>query len=139
MKALHHIAVCVRDLDSALRVWRDGLGLELVGVEEMPARGIRMAMLHVGDVMIELLQPTSDASEVAGFMARHGEGLHHVALEVDEIDSALRQANVAGMSEVVRVAGAGAGGTRVAFLHPRSANGVLVELVETVPEMNHRT
>ncbi len=130
MKRLDHLAVCIRDLEAALRVWRDGLGLEVVGFEDLPDRQVRVAMLRIGDTRIELVQPLSDASEVSRFLARHGEGLHHVAFAVEDVDGALAAATASGAVALPGAGQAGAGGTRVAFLHPRSANGVLVELVE---------
>ncbi len=130
MKRLDHLAVCIRDLEAALRVWRDGLGLEVVGIEDLPDRQVRVAMLRIGDTRIELVQPLSDASEVSRFLARHGEGLHHVAFAVEDVDGALAAATASGAVALPGAGQAGAGGTRVAFLHPRSANGVLVELVE---------
>ena len=130
MKRLDHLAVCVRDLEAALRVWRDGLGLEVVGFEDLPDRQVRVAMLRIGDTRIELVQPLSDASEVSRFLARHGEGLHHVAFAVEDVDGALAAATASGAVALPGAGQAGAGGSRVAFLHPRSANGVLVELVE---------
>jgi len=134
MKRLDHLAVCVRDLEAALRVWRDGLGLEVVGFEDLPDRQVRVAMLRIGDTRIELVQPLSDASEVSSFLARRGEGLHHVAFAVEDVDGALAAATASGAVALPGAGQAGAGGTRVAFLHPRSVNGVLVELVERGPE-----
>jgi methylmalonyl-CoA/ethylmalonyl-CoA epimerase len=133
MKRLDHVAICVRDLEAALRVWRDGLGLELLGIEEIPARQVRVAMLRAGDTRIELVQPTSDTSEVSRFLERRGEGLHHVAFAVDDVGAALETATDAGAIAVPGAGRAGAGGTRVAFLNPRSVNGVLVELVAAGP------
>lgn len=133
MKRLDHVAVCVRDLDAALGVWREGLGLELISVEEIPERRVRVAMLRLGGVRIELVQPTAEDSEVSGFLARRGEGLHHVALAVDDVEEALSAVARSGAVAAPGAVRAGAGGTRVAFLHPRSMNGALVELVEDVP------
>ncbi len=133
MSRIDHVALCVRDLDAALPLWRDGLGLRLDGIEEVPERKVRVAFLQAGDLRIELVQPTADDSEVSSFLARRGEGLHHLAFAVDDLASALSRAGDAGAAALPGAGKAGAGGTRVAFLHPRTANGVLVELVEGGP------
>jgi methylmalonyl-CoA/ethylmalonyl-CoA epimerase len=130
MNRLHHLAVCVHELEAALPLWRDGLGFVLDSIEDLPERKVRVAMLRLGDTRIELVQPTADDSEVSGFLAKRGEGLHHLALAVDDLDAALSQAVDGGAKAVPAPERVGAGGARVAFLHPRAANGVLVELVE---------
>jgi len=130
---LHHLAVCVRELEAALPLWSDGLGFVLDSIEELPERRIRVAMLRLGDTCVELVQPTADDSEVSAFLAKRGEGLHHLALAVDDLDAAFSRALDGGATAVPGAGRAGAGGARVAFLHPRATNGVLVELVEDGP------
>jgi methylmalonyl-CoA/ethylmalonyl-CoA epimerase len=99
-------------------------------VEDLPDRGVRVAMLRVGDTRIELVQPLSETSEVSAFLAKRGEGLHHLALAVGDVAEARSTACRWGAKPIPSAGGAGAGGARVAFLHPRTMNGVLVELVE---------
>jgi methylmalonyl-CoA/ethylmalonyl-CoA epimerase len=129
MACLAHVAVVVRDLEAALRVYRDALALPLDRVEELPDRGLRVAFLALGGgAHLELIQPLRDDSEVSAFLAKRGEGLHHIALAVDDLASALDGVSEAGLSPLPGAGRPGAGGHPVAFLHPRSTNGVLVEL-----------
>jgi len=130
MTKLDHIAMVVADLDKAVALYRDGFGLELDRIEDLPARGVRVAFLSLGDTHVELVQSLRDDSEIAAWAVRHGEGMHHVALAVSDIEAALAGAEAAGASRVKGSEGTGAGGSRVAFLHPRSTAGVLLELVE---------
>ena len=127
---LEHVAVAVSELERGLALYRDLLGLEVSGVEDVPEQGVRAALLRAGDVRLELLQPLSSSSPVARFIDRRGEGLHHIAFEVDDLEAVLRRLRDAGTPLVDEHPRPGAGGTRVAFLHPRAAGGVLVELVE---------
>jgi methylmalonyl-CoA/ethylmalonyl-CoA epimerase len=130
MPDIDHIGICVHDLDAALVAWRDGLGFRIDGVHPLPERGLRVAFLDAGASRVELLASTGPDSEIAGFLARRGEGMHHVAFRVADLDAALDAAQAAGMTPLAGAGRPGAHGGRVAFLHPRSANGVLVELVE---------
>ncbi len=124
------MAVVVRNLDRAVALYRDGLGLDLERVEDLPERGVRVAFLRAGETRIELVQPVRDDAEVSGFLARRGEGLHHLAFRPPDLDGALEASRAAGATPVGNAAGKGAGGTRVAFLHPKTTGGVLIELVE---------
>jgi methylmalonyl-CoA/ethylmalonyl-CoA epimerase len=130
MPDIDHIGICVQDLVSALATWRDGLGFRVEEVRDLPDRGLRVAMLDAGVSRVELLAAAGPDSEISGFLARRGEGMHHVAFRVPDLDAALESARAAGMTVLERGGRAGAHGGRVAFLHPKSANGVLVELVE---------
>ncbi len=129
MKAvLDHVGIAVGDLDASLAFFRDGLGLEVDRPEDVPSQRVRAQFLSTGPTSLELLQATSPDSPIAKFLAKRGPGLHHITLRVDDIASALehlRQRNVVLIDEAPRE---GAGGTRVAFIHPSSAHGVLVEL-----------
>ena len=127
---LDHLGVAVKSLDAALRFYRDLLGLEVQGVEEVPAEKVRVAMLPVGDTRIELLEVTTEDSAVARFIARRGEGLHHVSLRVPDLAAAVARLKAAGARLVNEQPGTGAGGHRYVFVHPQSAGGVLLELVE---------
>jgi len=127
--SLDHVAIVVRDLDRAVALYRDWIGLALERVEDLPERGVRVAFLRAGASRIELVQPIRDDSEVSAFLERRGEGLHHVAFQVPDLARVLSDLGRAGML-VEQEARAGADGTRVAFLHPKRTGGVLIELVE---------
>jgi methylmalonyl-CoA/ethylmalonyl-CoA epimerase len=127
---LDHLGIAVPDLDAALAFWRDCLGLSLEGVEVVESEGVRTAFLDVGDAKIELLEPLDDASVIGRFIARRGPGVHHLCLAVDEIEATLETLDAAGVRLVDRKPRPGAHGKKVAFIHPSSAGGVLVELAE---------
>jgi len=127
---LDHLGVAVKSLDEALRFYRDLLGLEVTAVEEVPSEKVRLAMLPVGDTRIELLEATSEDSAVARFIAKRGEGLHHVSLRVPDLAAAVARLKAAGARLVSEQPGTGARGHRYVFVHPQSAGGVLLELVE---------
>ncbi len=126
---IDHVGLAVRSIAEARRFW-EALGLVVTEIEEVPAEGVRVAMIPCGESRIELLEPTREDSPVAKFLDRRGEGIHHVCLGSDDVpsdDEALREAGY----EVLRPEPTeGAGGSRVQFVHPRSAHGVLVELAE---------
>ncbi|MCS7234366.1 MAG: methylmalonyl-CoA epimerase [Armatimonadota bacterium] len=126
---LDHVAVAVCDLKRALETFQ-ALGLRCEAVEDVPSEHVRTAFLSAGEVAVELLQPTSDLSTVARFLASRGEGVHHVALRIPDLRAALEAAAAAGLSVVPPGPRPGARGRRVAFLHPKDTFGVLVELVE---------
>jgi len=130
---LDHVAVAVRDLHSALQVF-EAVGLRCAHVEDVPDEGVRTAFLAGGEVAVELLQPTSDSGAVARFLNSRGEGVHHLALRVPDLEAALSRATTAGLSVVPPAPRPGARGRRVAFLHPRSTCGVLLELVESAQD-----
>lgn len=129
MRKLDHLGIAVRSIDEARRFW-EALGLEVESIEEVPQEGVRVAMLPLGEARIELLEPTRPDSPVAKFLDQRGPGIHHVCVASDAIDAddaALREAGV----QLLRPAPTpGAGGSRVQFVHPKSAGGVLVELAE---------
>jgi methylmalonyl-CoA epimerase len=127
---IEHIGIATRGLDDALGFWRDALGLELQDVEEVAEQGVRVAMLPIGETRVELLEPTSEASPIAKFLEKRGAGIHHIAVRVDDIGATLRQLKEQGLRLIDEVPRRGAGGCLVAFIHPSSANGVLLELVE---------
>jgi methylmalonyl-CoA epimerase len=126
---VHHVAVVVRDLDAALAFYRDTLGMPLELVLPVPSDQVRIGFLTVGESRVELVQPTSEDTGVARFLASRGEGFHHVCFEVPDVAAALDELAAAGVELIDRAPRAGADGP-VAFIHPRSAHGVLVELVE---------
>ena len=126
---IHHVAVVVRDLDVALGFYRDTLRVELDVVMPMESDGVKIGFLPVGESSIELVQPTRDDTGVARFLANKGEGFHHVCLEVDDLAAELRRLAGQGIELIDNAPRRGAEGP-VAFIHPRSCNGVLVELIE---------
>ena len=129
LKKIDHIAIVVRSIEEALKVYRDALGLPLAHVQEVPEQKVKIAFLPIGDCEIELVEPTAADSGVARFLEKRGEGLHHICFEVEDIEAALRDLAAKGVRLIDRQPRQGAIG-RVAFLHPKSAHGVLIELVE---------
>ena len=130
IKKINHIAIIVPDLDSSLAFWRDTLGLPLTHTEEVKSQESIVAFLPMGDSEIELVQPTTDTSGAAKFLAKRGPGLHHIALEVDNLAEMLMTLKEKGVRLINETPIIAAGGNRAAFIHPESANGVLVELYE---------
>ena len=126
---IHHVAVVVSSIDDALPVYRDLLGLHLETVMDIASDRVRIAFLGVGESKIELVQPTDDSTGVARFLANKGEGFHHVCFEVANLTEALTRLGIEGVELIDSAPRRGAEGP-VAFLHPRSCHGVLVELIE---------
>lgn len=129
IKKLDHIAIVVENLENALGVYRDALGMTVTDVREMPDQDVKMAFLPTGDSEIELLEPLHADSGIGKYLAKRGEGLHHVCLEVDDIDATLADLKARGAQLIDETPKRGAYG-RVAFIHPKGAHGVLVELVQ---------
>ena len=125
-----HIGIATRQIDEALALWRDVLGLEIDSLEEVPAQGVRVAMLPIGESHIELLEPLSQDSPVGKFLEKRGPGIHHIAVRVTDIRASLAQLKEKGTRLIDETPRIGAGGCLVAFVHPSSANGVLLELVQ---------
>jgi methylmalonyl-CoA epimerase len=127
---LDHVGIAVRRLADSLIAWTEGAGLVASTTEEVPSERVRVAFLPVGGSRIELLEPTDPESAIARFIERHGEGIHHICLEVGSIEAVLSRLDAAGVPLIDRVPRPGAGGSRVAFVHPRGLGGVLLELRE---------
>ena len=125
-----HIGIATRQIDEALGLWRDVLGLKIDSMEEVPAQGVRVAMLPIGESHIELLEPLSQDSPVGKFLEKRGPGIHHIAVRVTDIRASLAQLKEKGTRLIDETPRIGAGGCLVAFVHPSSANGVLLELVQ---------
>lgn len=125
-----HIGIAVRDLDEALRLYHETLGLPLHGRETVESDRVTVAFLPAGDTELELLEATDPESPVARFIEKRGEGIHHIALEVDDVAESLKTLHDRGYRLIDEVPRIGAGGARVAFVHPRSTSGVLIELCE---------
>jgi methylmalonyl-CoA/ethylmalonyl-CoA epimerase len=128
---IHHVAIVVRDMDKALATYRDSLGLPLDVLLPIVSDGVRIAFLPVGESNIELVEPTDSGTGVARFVESRGEGFHHVCFEVDDVAAELDRLAAAGIELIDNAPRQGAEGP-VAFLHPRSCHGVLVELIEAV-------
>jgi methylmalonyl-CoA epimerase len=126
---IHHVAIVVQSLDDALGLYRDLLGLPLETVMDIPSDRVRIAFLGVGESKVELVEPTDDTTGVARFLAARGEGFHHVCFEVADLTEELTRLGIDGVELIDSAPRRGAEGP-VAFLHPRSCHGVLVELIE---------
>ena len=126
---VHHVALIVRSIEESLGLWRDALALEVETVMDIPDDRVRIAFLGVGESKIELVEPTDDTTGVARFLEGKGEGFHHVCFEVPNLAEALLRLEIGGIELIDSAPRRGAEGP-VAFLHPRSCHGVLVELIE---------
>jgi lactoylglutathione lyase/methylmalonyl-CoA/ethylmalonyl-CoA epimerase len=129
IKKVDHLGVAVKSIKDALALYRDALGLHVEKVQEQPSDGVKVCFLPVGDSEIELLEPLSGDGPLAKFLENKGEGIHHICLEVDDIDRELQNLEAKGIQLIDKVSRPGAVG-KVAFLHPRSTKGVLLELVQ---------
>lgn len=135
LTVIDHIGVAVEDIDEALSLYRDALGMPLVHRETVTEQGVDAALLDVGDGHVELLAPLGPDTPVGKFLARKGPGLHHVAYRVPDVNDALQQLAAAGLRLIDEQPRTGIRGSRVAFLHPASTGGVLTEIVQ--PAENH--
>src|SRR5258707_13180364 len=123
---IDHLGIATREIAEALSFWRDSLGLELEEVEEVTEQKVRVAMLPLGESRVELLEPTSPDSPIAKFLEKRGAGLHHIAIRVEDILESLDRLKSQGARLIDESPRPGAGGSLVAFVHPSSANGVLL-------------
>ncbi|HMQ21924.1 MAG TPA: methylmalonyl-CoA epimerase [Planctomycetota bacterium] len=130
IEALHHIGIAVENLDDAVRIYRDQLGLRLDSIEEVPTERVRVAVLFAGATRIELLEPTGDDSPIAKALAKRGPGVHHIAFQVADASDAVRRLDAAGLQVLDDAPRPGAHGSKCAFIHPKSLGGVLGEIVE---------
>lgn len=131
---INHLGIATKGIDEALKFWSDALGLENVHTEVVEDQKVRVAMLPLGESRIELLEPTSDDSPISKFLEKRGGGIHHIAVEVTDIEASLAQLKEKGMRLIDESPRIGAEGCLVAFVHPSSANGVLLELVQPSSE-----
>ena len=134
IKGIDHIGIAVNDLDEAISNYTDILGLESKKTEAIEEQKIISATILVGGVKIELLQPTHPDSPIGKFIEKRGEGMHHIAFRVENIDESLKQLSAKGVNLIDKKARIGVGGTRIAFIHPKDMKGVLIELVERIEE-----
>lgn len=130
---IDHLAIAVENIDAALTFFRDALGLEVTDTDVEEGQGVVVAFLPLGDSELELIEPVEPDSGVARFLERRGPGMHHVCLEVEDLDAALDRLRTHGVRLIDEQPYTGTGGRRIAFLHPKAAHGVLVELYETMP------
>ena len=128
---INHLGIATDGIDEALKFWSDALGLVNVHTEIVEDQKVRVAMLTVGESRIELLEPTSEDSPISKFLDKRGGGIHHIAVEVDDIEASQAQLKSHGMRLIDETPRIGAEGCLVAFVHPAASGGVLLELVQT--------
>lgn len=136
VRAINHIGIAVRSIDSQRAFYEGTLGAAFEGVEAIPSQKVRVAFLRIGDVRLELLEPTDPTSTVAAFLEKRGEGLHHLAFTVAGIGERIAELKRGGVRMIDETPRPGAHHTRIAFLHPKSSLGVLTELCEPAPSAN---
>jgi methylmalonyl-CoA epimerase len=127
--AIDHVGIAVRSIEEGVKIY-ETLGIRFTGVEDVPEQKVKTAFLPVGETEIELLEATAPDSPVAKFLETRGEGIHHIALRVDDIDDVLKELKEAGVRLIDQEPRYGAGGARIAFVHPKATGGVLIELAE---------
>lgn len=126
---INHVAIVVQDIDAALNFWEQTFGLELDHVEDVPSEKSKVAFLPLGESEIELVQPTTTDSGLANFLEKRGEGMHHICIEVEDIDATLAELKSKGV-RLINDVPEELPGRKMAFIHPKAANGVLVELYQ---------
>ena len=126
---INHVAIAVQDIDAALKFWEQTFGLELDHVEDVPSQKSKVAFLPLGESEIELVQPTTTDSGLASFLEKRGEGMHHICIEVEDIDATLAELKSKGV-RLINDVPEELPGRKMAFIHPKAANGVLVELYQ---------
>ncbi|HOR77404.1 MAG TPA: methylmalonyl-CoA epimerase [Anaerolineaceae bacterium] len=126
---INHVAIVVQDIDAALNFWEQTFGLELDHVEDVPSQKSKVAFLPLGESEIELVQPTTSDSGLANFLEKRGEGMHHICIEVEDIDATLAELKSKGV-RLINDVPEELPGRKMAFVHPKAANGVLVELYQ---------
>ncbi|HQN68704.1 MAG TPA: methylmalonyl-CoA epimerase [Anaerolineaceae bacterium] len=129
IKKINHVAIAVKDIEAALDFWESKLGLKLDYIEEVPSEASRVAFIPIGDSLIELVQPTRDDTGMAAYLEKRGEGMHHLCVEVENIDETFNRLKEQGV-RLINTEPQVLPGRKMAFIHPKAANGVLVELYE---------
>ena len=127
---IDHIGIATNDIEQMASIYRDALGLNVIETEEVASQKVRVAMLPVGESRIELLEATAADSPISKFLAKRGPGIHHIAIKVDDINASLADLKNKGARLIDETPRVGAGGCLVAFVHPSTTNGVLLELVQ---------
>lgn len=130
IKNINHVAFIVEEIEPALNFWRDVLGFEVEQVEEVPDQEVRIAFLPAGETKIELVEPASNDSGIARFLQKRGPGMHHICIEIEDIDAALRQLKANDIRLINDTPEISSDGRKYAFIHPQSTNGVLLELYQ---------
>ena len=131
---IHHIAIAVEDLDGALAFYRDALGVAVGERREVPAEGVEIAFLPIGDAELELMRPLDPENSIGRFLEKRGEGIHHVCMLVEDIEAAVARMEAEGARMATEVR-SHPDGTRYAFVHPKSTHGVLLELYQKPAEV----
>lgn len=129
-KKIDHLGIAVEDLKAAIEVYKDVLGLDFAGEEEVSEQQVRVAFFPLGESSIELLEPTNPDSPIAKFIAKKGPGIHHIAVRVDDVSQAIAEMKNKGVRMIDEVPRKGAHGAKIAFVHPKSTPGILLELCE---------
>lgn len=127
---IDHIGIAVKNAKERLKLYKDFLGLEVIKEEVLPERGLKVYFIQIGESRFELLEPLNENSEISSFLEKKGEGIHHIAVNVNGIEEAVELAKKNGLKPLSETPKVGAGGTKVLFLHPKTTGGVLLELVE---------
>lgn len=134
-KKIDHIGIAVKNMNEALLFFEQILGLKVTGIEDVESEKVRVAFLPIGDTRIELLEATSNDSPIAKFIEKRGEGIHHIALKVDDVNQGLRYLEENNIQLINKEAKTGSHNSEIAFLHPKSTFGILLELMK--PGVNH--
>jgi methylmalonyl-CoA/ethylmalonyl-CoA epimerase len=134
IEKIDHVGIAVRDLDEAIQLYTRLFSVGPASVEDVPDQKVRTAFFHAGESNIELLCPTSDDSPISKFLARRGGGIHHICVSVADIDATLADLATQGVQLIDETPRVGAHGKRIAFVHPKSFGGVLIELTESSPD-----
>ena len=127
---IDHIGIAVKSIDEALKFWEEGLGIKCTGREEVAEQKVITAFLPLADTEVELLEATADESPVAKFIEKRGEGIHHIAIRVENLEAALEEMKAKGVRLIDETPRYGAGGAKIAFVHPKATGGILLELSE---------
>ncbi len=130
LKKINHIGIAVKSLETSIPFYRDQLGMVFEGTEEVPDQKVRVAFLQIGESRIELLEPTAEDSPIAKYLEKKGEGIHHMAYEVDDIEIALADLKEKGVRLIDETPRLGAHNSLIAFLHPKATGGVLTEICQ---------
>lgn len=130
VKKVDHIGIAVKNLEESLNFYENILGLKAVGTEVVEEQKVKVAFLPIGDTEVELLESTDEEGPIARYIAKNGEGVQHIAYKVDNIEEAIKSMLEKGVRMIDEKPRYGAGGARIAFCHPKSTNGVLIELCE---------
>ena len=131
IKKINHIAIVVENIEDALGFWRDHLGLDVDHVEEVPSQASKVAFMPIGEGEVELVEPTDKETGLGKYLEKRGEGMHHLCIEVDDIEGMLRNLKAKGV-RLIDEEPHDLPGRRMAFIHPKASNGVLIELYEIV-------